>query len=224
MKIIFSTLLFSLGISFIVYCSPPKSIKADSSPPAAEAPLPAKVVFSPLTWKPNIPVEDIDMEPLNAYRQISISLSSLEDNRVDPRSIGKTLEDKKIPDQYIPLVTKTAVNRWCRAGIHKALDDMQLTVDDKKGVLRLDMELIHIELDDNITQKGSIEFRVTANTDQDLLIWEGNIRGSSDLYYRPKDSDGISECLSNTLKVTLNNLFCDQSFRDAVIKTFELEQ
>lgn len=217
---ILPVLVVGLSISLFSRCAPSPIQKTAST---VETPLPAKAVFASLTWKPNVPLEDLDLEPLAIFKNTTLTIASLEDTRADVRIIGKTLEDKKIQDVFVPLATKSSVAKWCQSGTRKALTDMQLPIDEKKGALRLELELNHLEIEDNITQKGTMEFRVTAHTGEDLLIWEGNIHGSSDLYYRPKDSDGISECLSNTLKVTINNIFVDQSFRDAVIKTFELE-
>lgn len=192
-------------------------------PSQSEAPIPEKAVFASLIWKPNMTKSDFKQEPLSIYNSLTFSVTTFTDTRQDTRIIGKTLEDKKIQGVFVPLITKAPVAKWCKTGIVQSLQELGNKVNDKSEKCRLEIELVDFSIDDNITQTGSASFRITVNTSNDLLIWEGKISGTSDLYYRPKSSDGISECLSNTVLVTMNNLLTDQSFRDAVIKAFELQ-
>lgn len=198
-------------------------VKGIELSPASEVPMPENARLISFSWKPNMTAADFQAEPLAAYKQISMAIAAVTDSRQDVRVIGKTLEDKKIQDIFVPLVTKSNVAKWALSSFHKTLQLFSLTVDEKKAQLRLEVELLEFGIEDNITQIGRAEFRVTATTATELLIWEGKISGSSDLYYRPKDSDGISECLSNTILVTMHNLLTEQSFRDAVVKAFEPE-
>jgi len=222
-KIIFTVVSVSVcTCSIFTACSTSSTTKTSTSP-ELQPPLPEKVQFAAISWKPNISADELNLTPLDVYRKITVTLKAFDDIRADQRIIGKTLEDKKIQGSFIPLATRNHVAKWCKEGIINSLKDMNVPYADKKGSLQLELELAECEIEDNITQTGKISFNVSAYTGGDLLIWEGKISGNSDLYYRPKDSDGISECLSNAVKITTNNLFTEQSFRDAVIKAFELE-
>ena len=200
-------------------CAPAVTTEVESK--VLKTPLPAKTRISNLEWKPTMKKTDFDLEPLAVYRPISIALLSVNDIREDIRVIGKAYEDMKVRDVFIPLATKVNVVRWCKNAFNRVFYELGIKSDEKKGNLLLDIEITEISIFDDFTQTGSATLRINARTGEDMMIWEGQIHGTSDLYVHATDSDGISECLSNTIMVTVYNLFTDQSFRDAVIKAYE---
>jgi hypothetical protein len=167
-------------------------------------------------------MDELNIEPLNVYSTISVALLLVDDVRENQAVIGKTFEDLKVRNSHIPVATKANVAHWCKKGLLDTFKKFSIPTDQKKGALHLEVEITDLSIDDDITQTGSAAFRISAKNGEEMLIWEGQIHGSSDLYLRPKDSNGISECLSNTLMVTLNNVLVEKSFRDAVIKAYDL--
>ncbi|MBN1578974.1 MAG: hypothetical protein JW913_20600 [Chitinispirillaceae bacterium] len=164
---------------------------------------------------------DLDLEPLSVYGSIPVALLSVNDVREDPRLIGKAYEDQKVRDTFIPIATNVNVAKWCKTAFEKVFQETGIRSDHKNGRLRLEIEITEFSIFDDFTQTGTATLRINAHTDQDMLIWEGQIKGTSDLYVHPTNSDGISECLSNTVMVVVYNIFTDQCFRDAVVKAYE---
>jgi hypothetical protein len=174
-----------------------------------------------LVWKPTMTGADLDLELLDLYSSVTVSFLSIIDERTDPRVIGKMFEDPKVRAATVPIFTRENVVRWWRHALLAACKMLTIKTEDKKGTLRLEIEITGFSMIDDYTQTGSASLRIHAFTSKEMLIWEGSISGSSDLYVHGTETDGISECLSNTLIVTLHTLFADQSFRDAVAKSIE---
>ncbi len=206
-----TTLLLSYG------CAP---VSVTTSP-SKSGPLPAKAVVKTLSWKPTLSRSDLGTEPLSAYSSLCFTLRSVRDAREDVRIIGKTFEDLKVRDVVIPIATRENVEKWFHSALMKSFQVLTVKADVKKGDLGLEIEIRGFSLLDDFTQTGTISLHVAAFTKDDMLIWEGQVRGTSDLYVHSTDSDGVSECLSNTVLVTLQNALVEQSFLDAVKKTFE---
>ena len=215
-KIFYCIGLLSIGCMSNFNCA-----STITTAPAVTEPLPEKTRMVGLEWKPNLPSDEFVIEPLDAYKSITFTLVGVNDVRGDPRIIGKAYEDQKVRDAFIPIATKANVSKWCCIAFETAFRKFGIQTDNKKGNLRLEIDLNDFSILDDFTQTGSATFRVSAHNNEDLLIWEGLIKGTSDLYVHPTNSDGISECLSNTIMVTINNMLIDQSFRDAVIIAFE---
>ena len=183
--------------------------------------LPENTRMVNLVWKPTMTVSDFDLAPLSLYSSVTVSFVSITDGRQDPRIIGQAFEDMKVRTTLVPIATGVNVARWCRGGLEQSCKLFSINVDNKKGTLRLELEITGLSISDDYTQTGKVSLRVNAFTASDMLLWEGNISGSSDLYTHGNETDGISECLSNTVAVTLHTLLTDQSFRDAVGKSIE---
>ena len=183
-------------------------------------PLPENTRMVNLAWKPTLRTDELDLEPLTFYKNVTISLQSIMDVRQDPRIIGSTFNDLKVRTATIPIATRENVAKWCKNAFENTCREITITTG-KKGKLRLEVEITEFSISDDYTQTGTASLRVNAFTDDEMLIWEGRIKGTSDLYVHGTDSDGISECLSNTMMVTLHNVFTDRSFRDAVGKSIE---
>jgi hypothetical protein len=216
-KIIVFVVLFSLSNLLLSGCAP--AVTTAAAPP--DVPMPAKARIKNVEWKPTMTRSDMDLGPLSIYGPITIALLSVDDVREDPRIIGKAYEDQKVRNVFVPIATKINVAKWSKSSFEKVLQVLNLKSDEKKGNLRLEIEITAFSIFDDFTQTGTASLHVNARTSEDLLIWEGQINGTSDLYVHPTNSDGISECLSNTLMVTLYNVLTDQSFSDAVVKAFE---
>ncbi|HLV30024.1 MAG TPA: hypothetical protein VKY57_00505 [Chitinispirillaceae bacterium] len=170
-----------------------------------------------LEWKPNLRIDDFDLEPLKAYKSFVFEIPVITDNREKPAIIGKILEDKLIADKYIPLYTPENMSKWLTQSIINALNFLGIQGVSKKGNLIIEKEISRFYLVDDLKQRGEMSFRVNVRSSNNMLVWEGAISGSSELYSHPKGSDGISECLSNTILKTVYNMLTDNSFRDAVI-------
>ena len=184
--------------------------------------LPAKSKLTGLEWRPTMKASDLDEDAIAPYRSVTISITAFEDIRENAGVIGKAPEDMRVRDKFIPVATRRNVGKWCNTALLNSFSMMGVPTAAKKGQLLLEVDLTEIMINDDITQSGTVGLRVSVRTADDMLVWEGRISGSSDLYSKPKDSNGISECLSNTVLVTLENLLKEQSFRDAVAKSFDL--
>ena len=185
--------------------------------------VPEKAKISGLEWHPTMKLSDLDEASISVYRSITVTIVALEDVRENVSIIGKVPEDMRVRDTFIPVATKRNVAKWCKTALLKSFSMMGIPTAPKKGQLLLEVDLTEVIINDDITQSGTVGLRVSARNAEDMLVWEGRISGKSDLYTKPKDSNGISECLSNTVLVTLENLLKEQSFRDAVVKSFELQ-
>ena len=109
------------------------------------------------------------------------------------------------------------MSKWLTQSIINALNFLGIQGVSKKGNLIIEKEISRFYLVDDLKQRGEMSFRVNVRSSNNMLVWEGAISGSSELYSHPKGSDGISECLSNTILKTVYNMLTDNSFRDAVI-------
>lgn len=198
-------------------CVPAVTTNTESEPPLS-IPEDARVVN--LEWKPTMKGNDLDLEPLAMYKSMSVAFLSVSDVREDPRIIGKTFKDLKVRESTIPIMTRVNVSRWCKSALENICREISLPTSGK-GKLRLEIEITEFQINDDYTQTGTASFHINALTGEDMLVWEGSIRGTSDLYAHATASDGISECLSNTMMVTLHNVLTDRSFRDAVEKSIE---
>jgi hypothetical protein len=185
--------------------------------------VPEKAKITSLEWHPTMKLSDLDEASISVFRSITVTIVALEDVRENVNIIGKVPEDMRVRDTFIPVTTKRNVAKWCNTALHKSFSMMGIPTTSKKGQLLLEIDLTEVMINDDITQSATVGLRVSARNKEDMLIWEGRISGKSDLYTKPKDSNGISECLSNTVLVTLQNLLKEQSFRDAVVKSFELQ-
>lgn len=215
-RTIFTCLIF-INIT-LLNCVPSVTTENVTTSPQ---PMPEKARIRDLSWKPTMTQKDFDLSVLSTYGGISVSLVSVDDAREDPRLIGKAYEDRKIRDSMVPIATKVNVAKWCKASFEKAFQMLSINSVTGKGKLRLNIELLDFSIFDDFTQTGTATIRVTANNSGDMMIWEGQIRATSDLYVHETQSDGISECLSNTALMVIYNMFAEQSFKDAVMKSLE---
>ena len=163
---------------------------------------------------------DLDLTPLSVYKKITVTLLSVNDIREESRLIGKGYKDRKVRNTFIPITTKVNVAKWCKTAFENCFTETGIQRN-HKGKLRLEIEITEFSIFDDFTQTGTVSLRITARNDQNMLIWEGQIKGTSDLYVHATNSNGISECLSNTALMVVYNIFTDQSFRDAIIKAYE---
>lgn len=187
---------------------------------AEVGPLPENARMVNLAWKPTLTTDELELEPLTLYKNVTISFQSIMDVREDPRIIGTTFNDLKVRTTTIPIATRENVAKWCKNAFENTCREITITTG-KKGKLRLEVEITEFSISDDFTQTGTASLRINAFTGDEMLIWEGRIKGTSELYVHRTDSDGISECLSNTMMVTLHNVLTDRSFRDAVGKSID---
>lgn len=167
-------------------------------------------------WKPNLDIGEFNLEPLEAYRTFVVEIPAIVDERENRTEFGKILEDQLVAGKYIPLYTNQNMSKWLTQAVINALNFFGIRGVSKKGSLVVENEVTNIFLVDDSKQRGDISFRVNVHSGE-MLVWEGAISGNSELYSHPDGSDGISECLSNTVLRTVYNMLTDNSFRDAVI-------
>ena len=183
--------------------------------------LPDNARMVNLVWKPTMSGKDLDSEPLALYKSTGVSFLSVADVRENPRIIGKTFDDLKVRTTTVPVATRVNVARWCRTAFENTCREINVKSDNTKKSIHLEIEITGFSINDDYTQTGTVSLQINALTGEGMLIWEGTITGTSDLYVHGSDSDGISECLSNTMMVTLHNVLTDRSFCDAVEKSIE---
>ena len=212
-------ILLGIGVLTISACAP--AVTTMTQVVQSVEPLPENTRIRDLTWKPTMTQSDFDLNELKAYGAINVALITVEDTREDSRLIGKAYEDRQVRDKTVMIATKVNVAKWCRGGVEKAFQLMGIKSDMAKGKLRLKIEVREFSIFDDFTQTGTANIFVSASNADDMMIWEGQIRASSDLYVHETQSDGISECLSNTILSVVYNLFVEQSFKDAVTKSLE---
>lgn len=166
-------------------------------------------------WNPNVFANDYDLSQLTCYGPFSFKVSSITDNRDNKHLIGEALEDKKVRGQYVPLYTGRNVTQWCGSNFSSAIKF--LNVKNGGRNINIEAELNNLQLDEELDYHCAISFGLTVKDDNDMLIWEGNISGNSDLY---TSADGkYSECISNTLINFVYNMLTENSFKDAILKS-----
>ncbi len=215
---LYQSALIAVGI-VICYTGCSRLVTTSTAGDVGDLPENSRMVN--LVWKPTMTAADLDLEPLELYSSITISFPSIVDERTDPRIIGKAFEDPKVRTATVPIFTRENVARWWRRALVATCKMIGSNYQERRGALRLEIEITDFSMIDDYTQTGTASLRIHALTGEDMLLWEGSISGSSDLYVHGTETDGISECLSNTLIVTLHTLLADQSFRDAVAKSIE---
>ncbi|NLE00977.1 MAG: hypothetical protein GX640_14010 [Fibrobacter sp.] len=167
-------------------------------------------------WKPNVFKDDFYSEQLNAYSSISFSVSSCQDIREQKEVIGESTD--LLSKQTSSIITRINLADWCRRNLPNALNFLNIKSNLKNGII-LECELRSFSIKDDQSLHAEIKLGVVAKGKNDILVWEGSIQGASDLYLKPAGSNGLSECISNTLIITVYNLLNEPSFRDAVIKS-----
>lgn len=170
-----------------------------------------------LLWKPNVFQDDFQLQSLEILKDLDIKLEPLSDSRAVTDNIGTI----KTGDNTVTVIPKKPVTDWCTENFVNAGRFLGLKqIGTKSGKYTIDGEIINFSIIQDITLHGSIELRISLNKDG-LTVWEGKIKGDSELYLIPSGSDGVSECLSNTLINAVYNLLNDKSFVDAVAKSTE---
>ncbi|MDO5577045.1 MAG: hypothetical protein Q4F84_08195 [Fibrobacter sp.] len=197
----------------LVSCKPPH---IDSGEPETEQVNRKDAKQVSVEWKPNLGIDDFNLEPLEVYKEFVVEIPVIADERENRAVFGKILEDQLVADKYIPLYTNQNVSKWLTQAVINALNFFGIRGVSKKGSLVVENEVSNIFLADDSKQRCDISFRVNVRSGE-MLVWEGAISGNSELYSHPDGSDGISECLSNTVLRTVYNMLTDNSFRDAVI-------
>jgi len=167
-------------------------------------------------WKPNAFKDDFYSEPLNAYSGLAFSIVQLSDSREKKNIIG-SLKDIASGNEEL-IETSMNVPAWCRDNLPEALKFLGIG-SNKKGPLFLECELLSFNIVEEQSLHAEIELGLLAKKDNDILIWEGSVKGTSDLYVKPSGSDVYSECFSNALITTVYKLMNEPSFKDAVMKS-----
>ncbi|HON11958.1 MAG TPA: hypothetical protein PLE24_13910 [Chitinispirillaceae bacterium] len=181
---------------------------------------PRKGGDGPVKWKPNLLKSDFDTEPLQIYSGLKIVIPPFTDSRENKSLIGSVDPDRIAGGELVPLTTTQDIARWCRSGMLSALDYLGIE-SSKEGDLIIECEVTRFFISEEMNQRSEIDLRVSIRNSSGMLIWEGNTRGSSELYLRPQGSDGVWECFSNTMIYTVYNFLTESSVRDAVIKSRE---
>lgn len=165
-------------------------------------------------WKPNVLKEDFRVESLLVFQNVDIQIKPLSDSRANKDTIGTIIHMGK-PIAAIP---RNDISDWCTKNLINGLRFLGIKSTAKKESFSFEGEVTSFSIQQDITMKGEISMSLSCIKDG-LTVWEGRIEGQSELYVIPPESDGISECMSNTLIYAIYNLLNDQSFVDAIKKS-----
>lgn len=167
-----------------------------------------------INWNPNVLVEDFMVESLEVFKNVDLGIKPLSDARTNKDNIG-TVTSNGQPKTVIP---DSDISSWCTKNLISGLKFLGLKSVAKNGSFSFEGEVSTFSIQQDITMRGEIGLSLSCSKDG-LTVWEGRIQGHSELYVIPSGSDGISECMSNTLINAIYNLLNDKSFVDAVKKS-----
>lgn len=167
-----------------------------------------------ISWKPNVLEDDFHVESIESFRNVHLSFKPLSDYRTAKESIGN-INFNGQPKAIIP---KDDIGLWCSKNLKNCCKFLGLEGATKTSPFSFEGEITDFSIMQDITMHARIGLSLSCNKDG-LTVWEGSVEGNSELYVIPTGSDGISECLSNTLINAVYSLLNDKSFVDAVNKS-----
>ncbi len=206
-----SSILCLLSVFLYIQCSSTgnKLIVAEKTNSA----IPSKGNTS-ISWKPNVLTEDFLVESLSVFQNIDIGIKPLSDSRTNKETIGTIIQNGQ-PTTVIPRID---ISNWCTKNLIKGFQFLGLKSISKNGSFSFEGEVTSFSIQQDITMSGEISMSLSCIKDG-LTVWEGRIEGHSELYVIPTGSDGVSECMSNTLINAIYKLLNDKSFVDAIKKS-----
>ncbi len=205
------SILHILSVFIFIHCSS-TSKKIDVSEKTNSS-IPSKGNVS-ISWNPNVLKEDFIVESLSVFKNVDIGIKPLSDSRLNKETIGTIIYN----GQPIAAIPKTDIADWCSKNLLKGCQFLGLKPVARNGAYSFEGELTSFSIQQSITMTGEISMSLSCNRD-DLTVWEGRIQGHSELYIIPPGSNGVSECMSNSLINALYNLLNDKSFVDAISKS-----
>jgi hypothetical protein len=205
------SILFLLSVFLCIQCSSTgnKLIAAEKTNSA----IPPKGNTS-IYWKPNVLTEDFLVESLSVFQNIDIGIKPLSDSRTNKETIGTIIQN----GQPITVITRIDISNWCTKNLIKGFQFLGLKSISNNGSFSFEGEVTSFSIQQDITMSGEISMSLSCIKDG-LTVWEGRIEGHSELYVIPTGSDGVSECMSNTLINAVYKLLNDKSFVDAIKKS-----
>lgn len=204
-------LLAALLVSWAISCSSTGSkVQLDDKPGLSATPKGNTDIY----WNPNVLAEDFMVESLGVFKNIDLGIKPLSDARTNKDNIGTITSN----GQSITVIPNPDIGSWCTKNLISGLKFLGLKSVTKNGSFSFEGDVTGFSIQQDITMRGDIGLSLSCNKDG-LTVWEGRIQGHSELYVIPSGSDGISECMSNTLINALYNLLNDKSFVDAVKKS-----
>lgn len=201
-----------LILLFILSCSSTKNnINTDNFKSA----MPKENVTA-LLWKPNVLPQDFNIESIESFKNVDFCIEMFNDSRESTENIG-TINQGDLTKTVIP---DKNIAQWCTKNLEQAYQFLRLKSVNKSCDYSIEGEITGFSIHQDVTLHGHISFNLSFLKDG-LTVWEGRIEGTSELYLIPSGTDGVSECMSNTLIYSVYNLLNDKSFIDAVIKSKE---
>lgn len=167
-----------------------------------------------ISWKPNVLADDFMVESLSVFQNVDIGIKPLSDSRANKETIGTIIRN----GQPIAAIPRIDLSEWCTKNLIKGYQFLGLKSVSRNGSFSFEGEVTSFSIKQDITMSGEISMSLSC-IKEGLTVWEGRIEGHSELYVIPPGSDGISECMSNTLINAIYNLLNDKSFVDAIKKS-----
>ena len=158
-------------------------------------------------------IEDFMIESLSVFQNVNIGIKPLSDSRANKETIGTII----LNGQTITAIPKNDIGDWCSKNLIKGFQFLGLK-SAKSGSFSFEGEVTSFSIQQDITMTGEIRMSLSCIKDG-LTVWEGTIEGHSELYVIPRGSDGVSECMSNTMINAIYKLLNDKSFVDAIKKS-----
>lgn len=167
-----------------------------------------------ISWNPNVLTQDFIIESLSVFQKVNIGIKPLSDSRNNKENIGTII----LNGQTTTAIPKTDIGNWCSKNLVRGFQFLGLKSAARNESFSFEGEVISFSVQQDITMSGEISMSLSCIKDG-LTVWEGTIEGHSELYVIPRGSDGVSECMSNTLINAIYNMLNDKSFVDAIKKS-----
>jgi len=167
-----------------------------------------------ISWNPNVLTQDFIIESLSIFKNVNFGVKPLSDSRTNKESIGTII----LNGQTTTAISRTDISNWCSKNFAKGFQFLGLKTVARNESFSFEGDLTRFSVQQDITMSGEISMSLSCIKDG-LTVWEGTIEGHSELYVIPRGSDGVSECMSNTLINAIYNLLNDKSFVDAIKKS-----
>ena len=102
--------------------------------------------------------------------------------------------------------------------MYNALDSFGIARSEKADAISIEAEILTLSAKESETFSGETGLQITVKK-RALLLWEGIVKGQSNMQLYVRPSPNCSSVLSDALMSAINNLFGDQCFIDAIEKS-----
>jgi hypothetical protein len=166
----------------------------------------------PLDWKPSINVNKnlLSHTNIDNLSNIQISITNCNDNRIQKELLGARLSNDESSLEYI-YHSNDDIIEWVTKGISNVYSVLPVQ-SNNKNTINLHIDLLELFVTETNTYFGNMVAKVTITNTEETILWEGIIRGHSNIWGTTYKMENFIECLSNMVTMFSINLLENISF------------